>query len=98
MNVFISQPMNGRAEAEILEERNQAIFDIEAKYGENVKIIDSFFENAPNDAPPLWYLGESLKLLSAADGAIFLPGWEYERGCAIEHLCCEAYNIAVLID
>lgn len=34
-------------------------------------MIDSFFQNAPADARPLWFLGKSLELLSTADIAYF---------------------------
>ena len=61
--------------------------------GEEVELIDSFFQSAPADARPLWFLGKSLELLSTADVAYFAPGWKDARGCKIEHLCAVEYGI-----
>ena len=65
--------------------------------GEPVEVIDSFFQNAPTDAKPLWFLGKSLELLSGADVAYFAPGWEEARGCRIEHDCAIAYEIKSIV-
>lgn len=91
--LFISQPMRGKTDEKIREERTKAIKYAEKLIGEPVEIIDSFFEGAPADAKPLWYLGESLKLLAEADVAYFADGWNEARGCKIEHTCAVEYNI-----
>lgn len=65
--LFISQPMRGKTDEEILKERKSLIADVYMKTHEEIEVIDSFFESAPADATPLWYLGESLKLLGTAD-------------------------------
>lgn len=93
MKVFISQPMRGKSDEEILAERNKAIQYVKKLGNKSIEIIDSFFQGAPVDAKPLWYLGKSLELLSEADLAIFLPGYENARGCVIEHTCCLMYDI-----
>ena len=81
--LFISQPMRGKTDEEILAE---------------VEVIDSFFQNAPADARPLWFLGKSLELLSTADIAYFAKGWEDARGCRIENQCAIEYGIEVIED
>ena len=58
----------------------------------------AFFQSAPTDARPLWYLGESLKLLATADVAYFAKGWEKARGCKIEHTCAVEYGIPTIED
>lgn len=70
VKVFISQPMNGKTDEEILKERNQLIDCAKEHYGENIEVIDSFFKGAPHNANPLWFLGESIKKLSEADVAV----------------------------
>lgn len=70
--LFISQPMRGKTDEEILAVREKAIKSAEKQVGEPVEVIDSFFQSAPVDAKPLWYLGESLKLLAEADVAFSL--------------------------
>ena len=91
--LFISQPMRGKTEEEILAVREKAIKSAEKQVGEPVEIIDSFFQSAPVDARSLWYLGESIKLLAEADVAYFAKGWDEARGCKIEHTCAVEYGI-----
>ena len=43
--LFISQPMRGKTDAEILAEREKAIASAERQLGEKVEVIDSFFQN-----------------------------------------------------
>ena len=61
--LFISQPMRGKSDEDILTERKKAIESAEKVIGEPVEVIDSFFQEAPVDAKPLWFLGKSLELL-----------------------------------
>lgn len=86
--LFISQPMNGKTNEQILEERQKAI----SSFDDEVEVIDSFFKDAPHDAAPLWYLGESIKLLGDADVVYFCKDWEKYRGCTIEHECAVRYG------
>ena len=96
--LFISQPMKGKTDNEILLEREKAIKSAERELGEPVEVIDSFFQNAPADARPLWFLGKSLELLSTADAVYFAKGWEDARGCRIEHQCAIDYEIELIIE
>lgn len=45
--LFISQPMKGKSDEDILTERKKAIKSAEEKIGEPVEVIDSFFQEAP---------------------------------------------------
>ncbi|RHK37086.1 DUF4406 domain-containing protein [Anaerobutyricum hallii] len=96
--LFISQPMRGKTDEEILETREKAIKKAEKQVGEPVEVIDSFFQSAPVGAKPLWFLGKSLELLSSADIAYFAKGWEEARGCKIENTCAVEYGITVIED
>ena len=93
--LFISQPMKDKTNEEIKAERERIIKEVTDKFGE-VEVIDSFFENAPHDARPLWFLGKSLELLSTADVAYFAKDWEKYRRCKIEHTCAVEYGIDVM--
>lgn len=95
MKLFISQPMKGKTNEQILEERNQAVglFTLE---GEDVEVIDSFFKDAPAQATPLWYLGESIKLLGGADIVYFCKDWQKYNGCTIEHECAVRYGKTIV--
>ena len=96
--LFISQPMRGKTNEEILAARQKAIESAERNFGEKFEVIDSFFQDAPVDASPLWFLGKSLELLSTADVAYFAKGWEDARGCRIENTCAVEYGIDVIED
>lgn len=96
--LFISQPMRGKTDEEILREREKAIASAQKHLGEEVEVIDSFFQNAPAEAKPLWFLGKSLELLSTADVVYFAKGWEEARGCRIENTCAIEYGITVIED
>ena len=96
MKVFISQPMRDKTDEQIKEERAKAVNIIKETYNEDVEIIDSFFENAPYDAKPLWFLGKSLELLANADIAYFCKDWDKYRGCRIENTCAKEYGIKVM--
>lgn len=97
--LFISQPMKDKTDEEIKSERHKIIQRVKEGYpNEDIEVIDSFFENAPHDAKPLWFLGKSLQLLSTADIAYFANGWENYRGCKIENQCAIAYGIDVVED
>ena len=94
--LFISQPMRGKSDEQIIAERRTAIQTAMRYLNEDVEVIDSFFKAAPHDANPLWFLGKSLELLSTADVVYFADGWQDYRGCKIEHDCAEAYGIKIL--
>ena len=94
--IFISQPMNGKTTEEIENERNYIIDRL--KENECIEIIDSFFKDTPHDAKPLWYLGESIKLMSEADVVFFCNGWQTARGCQIEHDCALEYGIDTMYE
>ena len=94
--IFISQPMNGKTTEEIENERNYIIDRL--RENECVEIIDSFFKDEPYEALPLWYLGESIKLMSEADVVFFCNGWQTARGCQIEHDCALEYGIDTMYE
>ena len=92
--LFISQPMRGKTDEEILKEREKAIEKAKSILADDAEIIDSFFtDDYVSKNRPLYCLGKSLKLLAGADVAYFVKGWEYARGCKIEHTCAIEYGV-----
>ena len=87
--------MRNKTDEEIKTERENIIKEVTNVLGE-VEVIDSFFESAPHEAKPLWFLGKSLELLSTADIAYFAKDWDKYRGCKIEHTCATEYGIDVM--
>lgn len=96
--LFISQPMNGKTNEEILAVRQKAIESAERHLGEKVEVIDSFFKGAPSEAKPMWFLAKSIELLAEADVAYFAKGWETARGCKIENTCAIEYGTETIIE
>ena len=93
--VFISQPMKGRTDEFIKAERKYIAALLTEKFGE-IEVLDTFFENAPHKAKPLWFLAKSLEYLSTADIAVFAKQWKEYRGCRIENICAKEYGIEVI--
>ena len=94
--LFISQPMKDKTNDEIKAERKNAVEIVKSLLLDDIEVIDSFFENAPHEAKPLWFLGKSFELLSTADIAFFCKDWEKYRGCQMEHKACEEYGIKII--
>lgn len=93
MKYFISQAMNGRTDEAIKAERAKVIAAMK-KENPEAEVIDSFFEGAPHDAKPLWFLGKSFELLSTADMCVFVGNApDTARGCALEYKACLVYGI-----
>lgn len=95
MKIFISQPMQGKTDAEILTERERVIEAAKAKWGDDVEALESFFRGAPAEAKPLWFLGESLKVMADADAVIVCKGWSEARGCKVEIAFADACKLPV---
>ena len=99
--VFISQPMSGKREREIMEDRaaileHLAHFSI---YEEDIEVIDTYIKAEPPEDSNvrLWYLGNTIELLAQADLVIFAKDWEKARGCRVERECARIYHIPAII-
>ena len=95
MKVMISQPMNGKTEEQIKEERKELINAIESNGDEVLNTI--FTEEAPKDCDTaIYYLAKSIEAISKVDRVVFMRGWEKARGCVIEHLVAVKYNKQII--
>ena len=96
MKVFLSHPMNGLSESEIMSIRDSAYTYLQAVYG-NIKIIDNLhLYEAPKGAGRLWHLGRSIQQLEEADAIYFCGDWEDARGCCVEEMAARYYGLKVL--
>ena len=95
--VFISQPMRGKTETEILTERKRIIEEIRNMIGDH-EVLDTYFDDFGECSKPLQYLAKSLWMLADADCAYFARGWQDARGCRIEHDCALDYDVEILKD
>ena len=97
--LFISQPMRGLSEEEILKVREEIRIRAEKVIEEPVEVIDSFFTEYPGEvckSIPMWYLGKSIQLFSEADIVYFGGDWRNARGCKIEYEVADKYGIKII--
>lgn len=102
---MISQPMAGKTEEEIVKARNDAIEFLE---GKGYKVINTLFTDewySPEkmkergvEQIPLCFLAKSLENMSLCHIAYFCNGWEYARGCRIEHAAAKAYGLEIIYE
>ena len=91
MKIMISQPMKGKTEEQIREEREELVKELESKGHE---VIDTVFaKEPPKDADMgMFYLAMSINAMSKVDGVVFMKGWESSRGCVAEEYIARKYE------
>jgi Asp-tRNA(Asn)/Glu-tRNA(Gln) amidotransferase A subunit family amidase len=89
MKIMISQPMNGKTEKQIKDERKYLVQELEEQGHE---VIDTIIKDFDDEVSPILYLAKSIEFLDKADAIVFIKGWEDARGCVIEHLIAEKYH------
>ena len=95
MKAFISQPMKGKSDEQILADRADAYALIRSVYPD-AELIDTFIDESLSEKHEgLRYLSKSIDMLDEADAVWMLEGWEKARGCKLEHDCAIAYGIPV---
>ena len=108
-NIFISQPMTGKSEEEILATRQEAIDKIHQLASEKdiqVRIIDSYVDDATRKHFEerltddinwdIYWLSQSLQKLAIADMIWLCDGWEYSKGCNVELECAIQYGLDIV--
>lgn len=91
MKVMICQPMNGKSEEQIRQERDELINKIQE---EGDTYIDTIFQDEVPEGfdIPIYYLAKSIETIAYADKIIFMDGWDKARGCIIEHEVATSYD------
>ena len=108
-NIFISQPMSGKSEEEILATRQKEIEKIHQLFdadGVEINIIASYIDDATrkhfkehvsdNINWDIFWLSQSLERLAMADMIWLCEGWEYSKGCNVELECAIQYGVCVV--
>ena len=94
--VFLSQPMRGHTIEEIKKVREMYYEIIAKDIGSyQFKLFDNLQEHLAEGTHPLIYLGNDIRMLSEADRIYFVPGWKNARGCRVEHMIAEEYEIPI---
>ena len=108
-NIFISQPMTGKSEEEILATRQREIEKIHQRFdadGVEINIIASYIDDATRKHYKehvsddinwdIFWLSQSLERLAMADIIWLCDGWEYSNGCNIELECATRYGVGIM--
>ena len=108
-NIFISQPMTGKSEEEILATRQKEIDKIHQLFDADsveINIITSYIDDATRKHFQkyvsddinwdIFWLSQSLERLAMADMIWLCDGWEYSNGCNIELECATRYGISIM--
>ena len=108
-NVFISQPMTGKSEEEILATKQkeiEKIHQLASKKDIQVRIIDSYVDDATRKHFEerltddinwdIYWLSQSLQKLALADTIWLCEGWENSKGCNIEFACAIQYGLGIM--
>ena len=95
MKVMISQPMIGRNEEEIKNEREEIIEKLNKM---NIEVINTLFtEEPPRDCnEAIFYLAKSIDAMKDIDALYMCDNWIGSRGCRVEHLVAQQYGIKIL--
>lgn len=94
--IMISQPMKGKTNEQIKEERKVLVSELE---NEGYEVLDTVFDTAPKAIDEaVWYLSKSIEYLAQADVVFFMKGWQYARGCKIEHEVAVEYGKKVIYE
>lgn len=94
IKAFISQPMRGKTNKQIREERAELVEKLEL---DGYEVLDTVFDNAPkNTDEAVYYLAKSIEYLAKADTVVFMKGWEQARGCRIEHTVAYEYGKEII--
>ena len=108
-NIFISQPMTGKSEEEILATRQEAIDKIHQLFdadGVEINIIASYIDDATRKHFKervsddinwdIFWLSQSLERLAMADMIWLCDGWKHSKGCNVEHECAIQYGLDIV--
>ena len=96
MRIMISQPMKGKTNEQIRQERAELVKELEEQGHE---VIDTVFENAPDGEDiAIYMLSQSIRYIGKVDAVYFMKGWEKARGCKIEHEVAVQYGKKVYYD
>lgn len=102
---MISQRMAGLTEEQIDETRNRFL---QFAKKENYEVVNTLFrdewyskesmESRGVVQIPLCFLAKALENMSKCHVAYFAEGWEFARGCCIEHEAAMAYGLDIIYE
>ena len=98
MKVFVSQPMNGKPEEEILARQEELLNYVRKIFGDQVELVESYVRNVEDRKTPVEMLGESITRMAEADLVVFSHDWNLGRGCRVENMVAILYGMAIIYE
>lgn len=98
VKVFLSQPMRGFTDEEIIARREEDIKQLKKYFkDEPFEVINTLFkEEVTAKNPAVEYLARSIAELANADYIAMSYDFESARGCLIEHKIADEYGIKIV--
>ncbi len=98
--IFLSQPMSGLTNQQIIADRSKARADLMKHFkDEEIEIIDNT-QMGEEDANKrsIDYIATDIQLMTEADMCYFIGDWQKHRGCIVEHMIATQYGIECLYE
>lgn len=92
MRIMISQPMNGKTNEQIKEERKELVDELEKQGHTVINTIFDFNKGGGEKVSSMFYLAKSIEAMDKVDAVIFMKGWENARGCVAEEYIAKKYG------
>lgn len=103
IKVFISQPFSGKTKEEVMKQRDNIVEKVKKFVNDEITVINQYDQ----DPPPVdmgcqnervFYLGNSIKLMSTADLIVFSKDFKDAFGCMCEDYIADMYGFYVLYE
>ncbi|MBF1283344.1 MAG: hypothetical protein HXM93_02250 [Oribacterium parvum] len=95
MDIYISQPMEGREKAECDKELANVATALEKEYKN--KRIGFFFRTCTDDRYlKMFDFFRNVFFLGESKAVYFVDGWEKDKLCRIEREICETFNLNII--
>ena len=106
--IFISQPFSGRPEEEVMKRQDEIVMKLKGVIPDDIYIIDQYHQDEPSVElgcgsaniihERLWYLGNSIKLMSVADIIVFSSDYKKAPGCRAEMYIAQSYGLNIMME
>ncbi len=102
MKIFISQPMDGKNEIQLGEQQLEVAEWLQRYFGDGTEVVNAYVKaEAPASLHDgqigLWYMAQSIKVMSECDAIVLVGDWLHSRGCQIERKLAEAYGLPIIV-
>lgn len=102
MRVFVSQPMAGLTSTQVEKQLHETKLWLETYFGKSVDVQNAYIkQEAPTPLHDgqigVWYLAESLKIMSECHAVVMVGEWWKHRGCVLEYRAAKEYGLPIIV-